>query len=183
MLAVRLRERMLKSRERRNANWTNAFPGLAISKPESSAFLIDFDAPQMLNFSTPAASQCEHANGRNRLPWLFVLLGPSEAVTQRPITCIIKADFPFLIGGPHNTVAGIIGPITLANGVAEYPTKEAKGARTRATTSRHDGATSFFRFDVGSSFAADHIGQKAIYVTGGDFLYGPPSNEWDNMAL
>jgi hypothetical protein len=43
--------------------------------------LIDFIALQILDFATSAASQCEHTNGRNRLPWLLVLLSLSEAIT------------------------------------------------------------------------------------------------------
>ena len=81
MLAVRLRERLLKSVECRNTSRTNALTGLAISKAESSAFLIDFIALQILDFATSAASQCEHTNGRNRLLWLLVLLSLREAIT------------------------------------------------------------------------------------------------------
>ena len=163
-------------------NWTNTLPVLLF--PSRKLGLFDrLRPPQMLNFSTPAARQCEHANGRDRLPWLLVRLSLSEAITQHLIASVIKPDSPFIVGRAHDAGAGVIGAITLTNGVAEYSTEQAKGACTCTATSRHDGATSLLSFYVGSSLAADHVGQKAIYVTGFDFPYGAPSNERDNMAL
>src|SRR4051794_19487785 len=107
----------------------------------------------------------------------------SEAFAEMAIARVIHAPFVSSVLRTHDTVAGIVRPIALADRVAEYPAKQPHRPSGSALSTGDNRPSSQLRLDVGGGFSGNHVALEFAGIDGGEFFARLFPDQGDDVSV